>query len=297
MIPVAATTICSRGFNCLSRFPCGKGLIFALPPDLQILLSPANPQTGIVTIILQSYYILLSMLFSINHQQLSLFDANHALLLICSPSTIQMVHICIRELFGSGHHHLKRIKYHPRVVYTFGALLLPIWLGLSLTLRVSGRAFIDSKLCNNPTFKGLLIDFLASTEMISHEFYSLLPPNMLFNDSGYFALFFLFSMIAPYPGRLIRKFTQRATTFPRAQEGTPEPLGRLRVLWTLVKHGLYVSVISGADQSNLIPCRRIINRKFGRLAVIMLELHWAYAAILNSYWASGEEYVVSYGQV
>jgi hypothetical protein len=220
------------------------------------------------------------MLFSINRQQLSLFDAYHALLLVCSPLMAQVVLTSIKQLFRFEHYRLKRIQYYPCAIYTFGALLLPLWAGLSLTLRLSSRAFINSKLCSNPTFEDLLSDLLSFT--------------IRKNSSS--LLLFTLVFVAPLQlGLLIRKFTQRVAAYPRAQEGTSGPLGRLRILRTFAKCGWCVS---GARLTQpLTPCRRTIHYKFGRFIFMASDLYWASVVIRNSYWASGEEYVMSYGQV
>ena len=113
---------------------------------------------GVIASIAQLYCILLSTLFSINRQQLSLFDANYALTVTSSPFTIYLVFSSIRELLGYETGLFERLESHPRVIRFFGALLLPVWLGLRITLLLSGKAFKDSQLCDNTTFSDFLMD-------------------------------------------------------------------------------------------------------------------------------------------
>ena len=197
----------------LARSPCGKGLISTLPPGIQIHLSPAGPEAGFTAIILQSYCILLSMLFCINRQQLSIFDVTHALQLVSSPLTIEVVIASIRGLFGLERRRFGQIKSHPRIMYTLGALLLPLWFGLSATLRLSTRAFIDGELCSNPTFGDWseLLSFLMPT------FSDMTAGGLLFVMALYLLL------------RLIRVLTRQVMTNFQTQEGTSEPQGRSRI--------------------------------------------------------------------
>ena len=64
--------------------------------------------------------------------------------LLCEADGVNRA-IRVLPRMGAGH--------RPRIICTLGALLLPIWFGLCLTLRLSSRAFIDSELCSNSTFE------------------------------------------------------------------------------------------------------------------------------------------------
>ena len=116
--------------------------------------------TEALAAISQLYFILLSTFFSIGRQQLSLFDANYALMATSSPFTMYLVFSSIRYLFGFKVSLSKRIGPHRPIIFSLGVLLLPLWLGLRLTLRLSNKAFKDSELCSDPTFKDLLFDLL-----------------------------------------------------------------------------------------------------------------------------------------
>ena len=213
----------------LARSPCEKGLIFTLPPGIQIHLSPAGPEAGLTAIILQSYCILLSMLFCINRRQLSIFDVTHALQLVWSPLTMEVVITSIRGLFGLERRRFRQIKSHPRIMYTLGALLLPLWFGLSVTLRLSTRAFIDGELCNNPTF-----------EDWSELLFFMIPT---FSDVISWGL--LFFVALSWLLRLIRVLTRQVMTNFQTQKGTSEPQGRSRTPRLFSDLTRYISVVLG----------------------------------------------------
>ena len=122
--------------------------------------STENVDIGVIAMIAQFYSILLSTLFSIGRQQLSLFDANSALMVTSSPFMVYLVLSSIRDLLGLETGLFKQVKIHRRVISFFGALLLPVWVGLRLTLTLSATAFQDSKICGNTTFKAFLLDLI-----------------------------------------------------------------------------------------------------------------------------------------
>ena len=127
-------------------------------------LSTASVDAGVIATIAQLYSILFSTLFSTYRKQLSLFDVNYALTVTSSPFTIYLVHSSIRDLLGFETDLFKRIVSNRRLIHHLGALLLPIWFGLRLTLRLSSKAFTDSELCGNPTFGDFLADFSLALE-------------------------------------------------------------------------------------------------------------------------------------
>jgi len=176
-----------------------------------------------MAIIAQSYCILLGVLFCINRQQLSLFDANHTLLLVSSPPTIDVMSDCIRGLFGIGR---CRIKSPPRIIYTLGAFLLPLWLGLSLALRFSSQAFIDSRLCTNPAAEDL------------HLLYSVMS---ISSDMVVWGV-----LSSSVTGECLGYLVQRGVRIFRAQKGTSKLQGGLVAPWTRLKRRWYISVVLGA---------------------------------------------------
>lgn len=125
-----------------------------------MILSPASVETGVIAILVQLHCVLLSTIFSIGRQQLSLFDANYALTITSSPFVVYLVYASICDLLGFGTGLFKRIKSHRRIISFSGALLLPLWFGLALTLRLSSKAFTDSELCSDSTFGDFLLDTL-----------------------------------------------------------------------------------------------------------------------------------------
>jgi len=125
-----------------------------------VKISPMDIDVVVQASLIQSYLILLSTLLSINRQQLSLFDANYALIITSSPLTINLVAASIYELFGPKTNLYKRIKSYRRIIRAFAALLPFIWLALSVTLRLSDRAFKDSQLCRGSSFKDWFLGFL-----------------------------------------------------------------------------------------------------------------------------------------
>jgi len=123
------------------------------PSHLGIVVtwSPGDVDVGIQSLLIQLYTILLSTLLSINRQQLSRYDALFALTLSSSPLTVYLVVASICDLFGIHTGLYKRIKSHRLIIRTFGALLLLVWAGLSMTRTMSASAFKDSS-CNTGTF-------------------------------------------------------------------------------------------------------------------------------------------------
>jgi len=122
--------------------------MFDLHPVIQLTLFSSGIDTEIIAFIFQHYAILLSVLLSITRQQLSLFDANYALMVNSSPLAMHVVFTSIRDLLGFETDLFQRINSYPRTVRLFVVLLLPLWLGLKLALPLSSRAFTDSGLCS-----------------------------------------------------------------------------------------------------------------------------------------------------
>lgn len=129
-------------------------------PGIQLALSPTSVEKGVIATFVELYCILLSTIFSIGRQQLSLFDANYALVITSSPFAVYLVHASIRNILGFETGLSKRVESHRCTISSSGALLLPIWFGLALTLRLSSKAFTDSELCSDSTFGDFLLDLL-----------------------------------------------------------------------------------------------------------------------------------------
>ena len=160
LIPAVVVNFCLREFGVFLDLARDGKLTFALYPGIQMGFSVESVDTGAISTIAQLYSILLSTLLSIDRQQLSLFDANCALMVTSSPFTMYLVFSSICDLLGFETGLFRRIQSHRHIISAFGALLLPIWFGLRLTIRLSDKAFQDSGLCGDPTPKDLLLDFL-----------------------------------------------------------------------------------------------------------------------------------------
>lgn len=124
--------------------------------------SPGDIDEGIRAILLQIYPILLSTLSSIGSKQLSLFDANFALILTSSPLTVYIVVTSTCEWFGMKTGLYKRIKSNRFVVRILGTSVLFLWFGLSATLKLSIHAFRDSEACQGVTLWDWLGDLFVT---------------------------------------------------------------------------------------------------------------------------------------
>ena len=111
-------------------------------------------------ILLQIYPILLSTLLSIGRNQLSLFDANFALTITSSPLTVSLALSYACAWFKIKPYLLKRIK-SGFIVRTLWTSVLFLWFGLSVTLTLSNKAFINSGLCDGSTFRDWVLGFLS----------------------------------------------------------------------------------------------------------------------------------------
>jgi len=185
-----------------------------------VTLSPGDVDVGIQSLLVQIYPILLSTLLSINRQQLSLFDANFALALSSSPLTLYLVIASICDLFGINTDLYKRIKSYRHIIRALGTLVLLLWIGLSMTLSLSTRAFKDSS-CDTGTFKNWLQK--ATFSLI----FTLVTPG----SPGYVTTGLTWVAIIPWLVCLARRWSQLRADVKLYSEGA----SRLRVLWTWVE--------------------------------------------------------------
>ena len=189
-------------------------------------LSVESVDTGIISTIAQLYSILLSTLLSIDRQQLSLFDANYALMVTSSPFTMHLALSSICDLLGFETGLFRQIQSHRRIISAFGALLLPIWFGLRLTIRLSDKAFRDSELCGNPTPKDLLFDLLL-----------LFAPLTGPVGGFWFAQLYLVALVA---FTILVGSIDSVASFLIDREGASGPWERLCKVWAAMKGGWYV---------------------------------------------------------
>ena len=148
------------GLTACPDFHAIEQLTLASCSGIQTILFNEPVDAQVISAITQAYCILVPTLLSIGRQQLSIFDANYALTITSSPFMIRVVLSSIRDILGFKTGLFKRIKSHRRTIRFSAALFLILWFGLRLTLRLSSKAFQDSELCSNPTFKDLLLDLL-----------------------------------------------------------------------------------------------------------------------------------------
>ena len=135
--------------------------------------SPENVDMGLQSLLFQIYPILLSTLLSINRQQLTVDDAHFVIAVSSSPLTVYLAVASIGDLFGIKTGLYKRIKSHRLVTRALGAMILPLWIGLSMTTSISGKAFKDSS-CEDTGFivwllnlAFLLVNFFAFPGILS----------------------------------------------------------------------------------------------------------------------------------
>ena len=193
--------------------------------------SAKSVDTGVISMIAQLYSILLSTLFSINRQQLSLFDANYALVVTLSPFAMYLVFSSIRDLLGFETGLFKRVETHRRIISFFGALLLPIWVGLRFTLSLSTTAFQDSEICGGPNFKAVLLECILLFLPLAGPF------------TGFW--YILLGLILETLIAIVVGWFATLVGFLTRQEGVSGPWKRIWGVWTFVKDVWYVSVVAG----------------------------------------------------
>ena len=215
-----------------------SGLTFALCPGILITWSPAEIDVAVQASLIQFYPILLATLLSIHRQQLSLYDANFALLLTSSPLTVYLVAASACEFCGIETDLYKRIKSNRRAIRVFAILIPFLWLGLSVVLRLSDRAFKDSGLCHGSTFKDWLRD--CRKFMIGSTTYPCQTTGPIF--FGVFGTLFCLCLF-----RARSDLKKDIQTF--LQKGHKSWKGRLRAPFILVKCVWCVSVVVGSPIS------------------------------------------------
>ena len=187
--------------------------------------SPEEVDTGIQSLLIQFYPILLATLLSINRQQLSTDDTRFALVLSSSPLTIHLVVASISDIFEIQTGLYKRIKSYRLITRTLGALVLLLWIGLSLTLTLSKSAFEDS-MC----VSGLFEDWLSRAIVLL--VYSFVSPGSI----GTFAFFFAI----PWLACLARRWSQVKAEVRLSSIGS----SNWRKPWAFMKCMLCVPVVS-----------------------------------------------------
>ena len=193
-----------------------------LPCHLGVMVtwSPGDVDVGIQSLLVQFYPILLSTLLSINRDQLSYLDARFALTLSSSPLTVYLVVTSIADICGIQTGLYKRIKSHRFIIRTFGASLLLILIGLSMTTIMSATAFKDSPCFPARTF----VDWLFYVAFFL--LYFLIYPGGMGNFPG-----LMWVIVIPWFICLARRWSQVRADVKLHSEGA----SRLRVFCTWVK--------------------------------------------------------------
>ena len=209
-----------------------RGLMFTSCPGILVTWSPEDVDVGIRATLIQIYPILLSTLLSINRQTLSLFDATYALLLTSSPLTGYLIITSFCDLLGFETNLFKRIKSGRRAIRILGALIPFLWIGLSMSLRLSDQAFVGSEYCRSSSFK----------EWLSDLYHSFLTP---FETVGGLLLGFGFPpiFILVFGLCLFRRRSQTMEDFRAHRKEESKSWGGFRIPWTFAKCAWCVSVV------------------------------------------------------
>ena len=193
--------------------------------------SPENVDMGVQGLLFQNYLTLLSTLLSVNRQQLSIINARYALWVSSSPLTVYLVVASIGDLVGIKTGLYKRIKSHRLIIRALAALVLPLWIGSSMTLWMSTNAFVGSSCFRAMSFKTWFEDIISALSA------SIETPGLLGIMYGRIsALFFL-----PIPFFLVKSWDQVVAGILAYWKGVPEPWRLFCTPWGwLVITGMHV---------------------------------------------------------
>ena len=198
---------------------------------IMVTWSPENVDMGVQGLLFQNYLVLLSTLLSINRQQVSFVDALYAIWVSSSPLTVYLVVASIGDLVGIKTGLYKRIKSHRLVIRALAVLVLPLWIGLSMTTWMSTNAFVGSSCYGGMSFKY----WFESTVFALRS--SIEAPGLLGLLYGRIsALIFL-----PIPFFLVKSWDRVLVGILAYWEGVPEPWRLFRTPWGwLAITGMYV---------------------------------------------------------
>lgn len=238
---------------------------------LRVLItwSPEDIEVGVRATLVQIHPILWSALWSTNHQELSLFDAEFALIVTSSPLTLYLVLASCFSLFGTKTGLYKRINSYRFITSAVGALVFPLWVALSIVLILSDHAFKDSYLCKGSTFVDWILD-------IPRSLFGSVAPGIANTPS-------LASFGAPLALLLFRRRSQIMAEVRRFLAGKLKSWERICVPWVFMKSAW---------------CTLSSNHKwFIYILFTYLDVSWAIEVIVSSVSASSTTYLLSYGQV
>jgi hypothetical protein len=260
-------------------------LDLALDTRLTFTLHP-----GIQASLIQICPILLSTLLSINRQTLALYDASYALLITSSPLTVYLAVASICDPFGFKIDLYKRVKSHRRTTRILGALVLFLWLGLNMTLTLSGQAFVNSEDLRGSSFKDRVWDvpWSFSNPHIRGQLAGL----------GFFPVFALAFGLCLFGRR-----SQVMEDVRTHRERESKLWRRTRMPWTFVKYAWCVSVaVPRLAKSNRYQGVLLIATISGvRISYLLVyfDYGWAFQVIIFALTASvwNQKCVLSYGQL
>jgi len=204
--------------------------------------SPEDVDIGVQSLFIQIYPMLVSTLASVNREQMTYFDTYNVLLLSSSPLTAYVVFASVADLFGVRTGLYKRINCHRRIARALGAMILPLWIGLSLTYYLSDTAFgygVDG--CGGFTFVNWLLHL---ARLIYFTFFPGVFPLLPFISTTLLILYVLFK--------------NRVELIKRARsywDGASNPWARFLVPWKLAKYTWCVPVIVGSQLSTPNPTK------------------------------------------
>ena len=191
---------------------------------------PEGTDVGIKATLTQTYPILLSTLLSINRCQLTFTDVMTALSITSPPFTVYLMIASIGDFLGVKTGLYKRVRLHRKALRALGALILPLWLTLSLILWLSlGRPataqYFEEWLMGNVVQR--LIRYLTAP-VFAGGWYTTV---------AFASLFFLC---------LFRRRFQVMADFRARRDREISPWGGWWIPWTFTKCVWYVPVVVGA---------------------------------------------------
>ena len=190
-------------------------LMLASVPGILVSWSTVGIGSGIKASLIQAYPILLSTLLIANRGQMCADDANYATIITSPPLMVYLTISSILDLLGVKTDLYQRIGSHRRITRAFGALILPIWLSLSLVIGTSSRAFYNGE----------------GTEDWMFWWWLSLPITLFTSPFGFIVLIFI-----PFPAIfLCRRWSQVTADFRAYREGSNKPRWKWCRPWWFVK--------------------------------------------------------------
>ena len=202
--------------------------------------SPEHVDIGIQSLLFQIYTILFSTLLSVNRQQLSVVDAIFAIAASSSPLTVYLVVASIGDLVGIKTGLYKQIKSHRLIIRALAALVLPLWIGLSIATQMVQTGFKDGSCWYHSSFEEWFMDGISTLLA------SVGSPGLLGIYFGQISAL----VLLPIPFFLVKSRDQVVVCIIAYWEGVPEPWrlfrtpwGWLVITWVYAKCIWYVPIV------------------------------------------------------